>query len=156
MALPEALVREFDELVKKYPERRAALIPALHRCQEDLGGWLSPETMEAVAEFFAMEPVEVYGVASFYPMFKLRPQGKHVIGVCENISCDLRGARDVVAKVCQLTGAPAGGTSEDGRFTVELLQCQGACANAPMFDLDGVYHEDLTDEKIETILGGLE
>jgi len=156
MTLPESLIAEFDELVAKYPERRAGLIPALHRCQEELGGWLSPEIMEAVAEYFAMEPVEVYGVASFYPMFKLRPQGKHVIGICENISCDLRGAQDIVEHVCAKTGAPVNGTSEDGSYTVELLQCQGACANAPMFDLDGVYHEDLTPEKIDAILGGLQ
>ena len=155
MSLPQSLVSEFETLVKKYPQRRAGLIPALHRCQEDLGGWISPEIMEDLAEFFEMEPVEVYGVASFYPMFKLRPQGKHVIGICENIACDLRGAEDVIEHVCKKTGAQIGGTSDDGKFTVELLQCQGACANAPMFDLDGVYHEDLTSDKIDTILGGL-
>lgn len=155
MSLPASLVSEFETLVKKYPQRRAGLIPALHRCQEDLGGWISPEIMEDLAEFFEMEPVEVYGVASFYPMFKLSPQGKHVIGICENIACDLRGAEDVIEHVCKKTGAKIGGTSDDGKFTVELLQCQGACANAPMFDLDGVYHEDLTSDKIDTILGGL-
>ncbi|MFT7486736.1 MAG: NADH-quinone oxidoreductase subunit E [Candidatus Paceibacteria bacterium] len=155
MALPETLIAEFDELVKKYPSRRSGLIPALHRCQEELGGWISPEIMEDLAEFFGLEPVEVYGVTSFYPMFKLRPQGEHVIGICENISCDLRGAEDVIEHVCKVTGAKVGSTSDDGKFTVELLQCQGACANAPMFDLDGVYHEDLDREKIDAILGGL-
>jgi len=155
MSLPQHLVDEFETLVQKYPERRAGLIPALHRCQEELDGWLSPETLEAVAEFFELEPVEVYGVASFYPMFKLRPVGKHVIGICENLSCDLRGAQDIIERVCERTGAQVGGTSEDGRFTVELLQCQGACANAPMFDLDGVFHEDLSPEKVDGILGGL-
>jgi len=156
MSLPPNLVDEFETLVRKYPERRSGLIPALHRCQEELGGWLSPETLEAVAEFFGLEPVEVYGVASFYPMFKLRPVGAHVIGICENLSCDLRGAQEIIDHVCERTGAAVGATSEDGRFTVELLQCQGACANAPMFDLDGVYHEDLTTEKVDAILGGLE
>ena len=155
MALPEKLVEEFEELVRKYPERRAGLIPALHRCQEELGGWLSPETMEDVAEFFGLEPVEVYGVASFYPMFKLKPVGQHVIGVCHNLSCDLRGAEEILEHVCRRTGARVGGTSEDGRFTVQTLECQGACANAPMFDLDGVYHEDLDPEKVDSILGGL-
>lgn len=155
MALPEKLVQEFEELVRKYPERRAGLIPALHRCQEELGGWLSPETMEDVAEFFGLEPVEVYGVASFYPMFKLKPVGQHVIGVCHNLSCDLRGAEEILEHVCRRTGARVGGTSEDGRFTVQTLECQGACANAPMFDLDGVYHEDLDPEKVDSILGGL-
>lgn len=89
-ALPAALVREFDELVTRYPERRAALIPALHRCQEELGGWLSPETLELVADYFGLEPVDVYGVASFYPMFHLRPVGTHVVKVCHNVACDLR------------------------------------------------------------------
>ena len=72
--LPKRLVKELDELCTHYPEQRAALIPALHRCQEELGGWLSPEILEACAELFGMEPVEVFGVASFYPMFHLRPR----------------------------------------------------------------------------------
>jgi NADH-quinone oxidoreductase subunit E len=152
MALTDSLRAEFDELVQKYPERRAALIPALHRCQEELGGWISPETMEACAEYFGLEPVDVYGVASFYPMFRLRPPGRHVIGVCRNISCDLRGAEEIVARLCELTGARVGGTSPDGEYSLELLECQGACANAPMLDLDGTYHEDLTPAKVEALI----
>jgi len=155
MALPEKLVREFEALAKNYPDRRAALIPAVHRCQEELGGWVSPETMEDLALFFDLEPVEVFGVVSFYPMFRLHPPGKHVISVCHNISCDLRGARDVLAQVCRITGASVHGTSPDGQFTVDTVECQGACANAPMFDLDGVYHEDLDPPKAEQILRGV-
>jgi NADH-quinone oxidoreductase subunit E len=155
MGLPRELVAELEELVKRYPERRAALIPALHRCQEELGGWIAPETMEAVAEYFELEPVEVYGVVSFYPMFRLRPPGKHVVSICHNISCALRGADLVIAQVCALTGAEVHGTSPDGKFTVETVECQGACANAPMFDLDGEYHEDLDAQKVARILGGL-
>lgn len=155
MALPKKLTDEFDELVKNYPERRAALIVALHRCQEELGGWISPETMEDLGAYFGLEPVEVFGVASFYPMFHLRPVGKHVVSICHNISCDLRGAQDIIAKTCEVTGAPLGGTSKDGMWTVKHVECQGACANAPMFDLDGVYHEDLTPEKAAKILGGV-
>ena len=155
MALPSSLVREFDELVKNYPEKRAALIVALHRCQEELGGWISPEIMEDLAAYFGLEPVEVYGVASFYPMFRLRPCGEHFVSVCHNISCELRGATELLKKVCEVTGAKPYGTSADGRFTVWPVECQGACANAPMIDLDGVYHEDLTPEKVEKLLGGL-
>jgi len=155
MALPQTLVDEFDALVKNYPERRAALIMALHRCQETLGGWISPQTMEDLGAYFGLEPVEVFGVASFYPMFNLRPTGQHVVAVCHNISCDLRGAQDVIAQVCETTGAPLGGTSKDGRWSVRSVECQGACANAPMFDLDGVYHEDLTAEKVGRILGAV-
>ena len=154
MALPQDLVREFDELVKNYPERRAALIMALHRCQET-SGWISPDTMEDLALYFGLEPVEVYGVASFYPMFHLRPVGRHVVSICHNISCDLRGAQDVIAQVCKITGAPLHGTSQDGRWTVKTVECAGACANAPMFDLDGVYHEDLDTDKVAKILGSV-
>lgn len=155
MALPETLTREFEALVQKYPERRAGLIPALHRCQEELGGWISPETIEDLAAWFGLEPIDVYGVASFYPMFKLRPQGKHTVSICHNIACDLRGADEVIEAVCRLTGAPLGGTSPDGRFSVTAVECQGACTAAPMFDLDGVYHENLDRERIEAILGGV-
>ena len=73
----------------------------LHRCQEELGGWVSPETMEDLAAYFEMEPVEVYGVASFYPMFRMSPPGKHVVSVCHNIACELRGAPDILKKVPQ-------------------------------------------------------
>ncbi len=152
--LPPELVREVEELWTHYPERRAALIPALHRCQEELGGWISPEVLEACAELFDMEPVEVFGVASFYPMFHLRPRGRHLIGVCHNVSCALRGAEELIDRVCELTACPVGGTSPDGRFSVVRVECQGACTAAPMFDLDGVYHEDLTPADVERILEG--
>jgi len=153
MALPDTIVRELESLVTRYPERRAALIPALHRCQEHAGGWLSPEILEDLATFFGLEPVEVFGVASFYPMFHLRPVGKHLVSVCHNISCDLRGAGDILAEVCRITKAPVHGTSPDGRFTVETVECQGACANAPMIDLDGEVHEDLDVSRVRAILG---
>ncbi len=154
MALSEGLSAELEELVKHYPERRAALIPALHRCQEEHGGWLAPAVLEDLAAFFGLEPVEVVGVASFYPMFHLRPVGRHVIGVCHNISCALRGAERVLTQVCELTGAHPGleGTSRDGSFTVLRVECQGACSNAPMLDLDGVFHENLDEEKVQRIL----
>ena len=157
MALPANLVAEFDELVTHYPERRAGLIPALHRCQEELGGWISPGTMEDIAAYFELEPVEVYGVVSFYPMFRLTPPGKHLVSVCHNVSCDLRGARDVLREVCSATGVEKNGhhaaNSPDGKWTVETVECQGACANAPMFVLDGEYHEDLDETRVREILG---
>ena len=154
-AFPDALRAEFDELCTHYPVKRAALIPMLHRCQEELGGWIRPEVIEACAEYLELEPVDVYGVASFYPMFHLKPVGKHVVGVCHNVACDLRGAEELMERVCKVTGAPKGGTSPDGRFTVLGVECQGTCTNAPMFDLDGVYHERLTPDEAERILGGL-
>lgn len=156
MALPDALVREFDELARHYPEKRAALIPALHRCQEELGGWLSPATLEDCASYFELEPVEVYSVASFYPMFFLSPVGEHVVGICRNISCDLRGADSIIRRVCERTGAELHQNSPDGRYFVETVECQGACASAPMMVVDGKYHENLEPDDVDRILGGLE
>lgn len=154
MALPENLKAEFTELVTHYPESRAGLIPALHRCQEDLGGWVTPEIMEDLAEFFGIEPVEVYGVASFYPMFRLTPPGENVIKVCHNISCDLRGASEVLERAKQLTGADVHGTSADGKFTLEVVECQGCCSTAPMIDLNDTFHENLTLDELERLIGG--
>jgi NADH-quinone oxidoreductase subunit E len=88
-------------------------------------------------------------------MFRLKPPGRHVVSVCHNISCELRGATQLLEHVCMVTGAKPYGTSPDGKFSVWPVECQGACANAPMFDLDGVYHEDLTPQKAEQILGGV-
>ncbi len=156
LVVPPMLVAELDELTSHYPDKRAALIPMLHRFQEELGGWISPEIMEWCAEYLDMEPVEVYGVASFYPMFHMRPRGEHVVSVCHNVSCDLRGAREILARVCEVTGCRPGGTSQDGRFTVLGVECQGACTAAPMLDLDGVYHENLELDDVDRILGGVE
>jgi NADH-quinone oxidoreductase subunit E len=153
-ALGPKLLREFDALVSCYPERRAALIPALHRCQEELGGWLAPPILEACAEYFGLEPVEVFGVASFYPMFHLRPVGRHVVSVCHNISCELRGAPEILREVCRVTGAGPRTTSTDGRWTVKTVECQGACTAAPMLDLDGVFHENLAPSDVRGILEG--
>jgi NADH-quinone oxidoreductase E subunit len=152
--LTPALVREIEEIATHYPERRAALIPALHRCQEALGGWISPETLEACARLLGLEPVEVFGVASFYPMFHLRPVGKHVVGVCHNISCALRGAEEILSEACRVTGSKPGSVSADGRFTVQRVECQGACTAAPMLVLDGVFHENLAPQDVERVLGG--
>ena len=150
--LPEKLIHELDELSKNYPEKRAALIPALHRIQEEMGGWISPESMEQCAEYFELEPVDVFGVVSFYPMFHTKPVGRHVVGVCRNISCDLRGASELLERVEQVTACRAGHNSEDGKFTVEVLECQGACTDAPMVVIDGGYHENLDPERVERLL----
>ncbi|MBK8978214.1 MAG: NAD(P)H-dependent oxidoreductase subunit E [Planctomycetes bacterium] len=158
MALSDALRAEFEELCTHYPERRAGLIPALHRCQDENGGWLTPEILEDLADFFGLAPVDVYGVASFYPMFRLRPVGEHVISVCHNISCALRGAEALLEHICERTGARPGldGTSPDGRFTVLRVECQGACANAPMVEVHGEYHEDLDPAKVDRLLAELQ
>ena len=154
-SFPDALAREFTELLTHYPQKQAALIPMLHRCQEDLGGWLRPEHLQACADFLDMTPVEVFGVASFYPKFHLRPVGKHVVGVCHNVACHIRGAEELLQRALEVTASEVGGVSKDGKWTVLRLECQGACTAAPMIDLDGEYHENLSADDVERILGGV-
>jgi NADH-quinone oxidoreductase subunit E len=98
----------------------------------------------------------VYEVATFYSMYELKPVGKHKICVCTNISCMLRGSDEVVEHLRKKLGIGLGETTPDKKFTLKEVECLGACANAPMFQIGREYHEDLTPEKIDDILAGLE
>src|SRR5262249_14073339 len=144
-------VARFDAWVKQYPQSRAALIPILHVAQEEKN-WLSSETLAAVGAYLQLPAIVVYEVASFYPVFHLKPVGRHVAWVCRNISCDLRGAPEIVETFRAKCGIGPGETTTDGRLTLKLAECLGACTAAPMMDLDGVYHENLDRTKIESIL----
>lgn len=154
-ATPEILTpglrEEFEELVARYPQRRAAMLPILHRVQEEQG-WISREAMEAVADYLGVPPVEVFGVVSFYPMFREQPSGRHVVSVCKNISCDLMGCSAIFKAIEQRFGVRPGETTEDGAFTLFAVQCQGACGYGPMMDVDGTYHEHLTADSAVTLL----
>src|SRR6185503_5486042 len=112
------------------------------------------EVLEAVSAYIGLEPVEVFGVASFYPMFHLHPVGRHVVGVCHNIACELRGAEAILREACRVTGSKPGGVSADGRYSVVRVECQGACTAAPMLVLDGVFHENLAPADVERVLAG--
>lgn len=152
--LTAALRAELDQLCARYPQRRAALLPILHRVQEERG-WISREAMEEVAGYLDVPPVEVQGVVSFYPMFRQEPGGRHEVWVCRNISCHLTGAEELLRAIEQRFGVKPGETSADGRFTLRAAQCLGACGYGPMMDVDGRYHEHLTPERAVEILEGL-
>lgn len=145
---------EFDALCTKYPEKRAALLPILHRVQQ-VHGFLSNQALEAIATYLELAPVEVLGVVSFYPMFRRAPIGRHRVAVCKNISCDLMGAEDIFAAIKKRFGVEAGETTADNSFTLEAVQCLGACGYGPMMDIDGTYHEHLTGESAVEILEDL-
>jgi len=149
---------EIDKWVAKYPpeQKQSACMAALRIVQDANGGYLTTELMDAVADYLEMPKIAVYEVASFYSMYELKPVGKHKICVCTNISCMLRGSDEVVAHLENRLGIKLGETSEDGRFTLKEVECLGACANAPMFELNKQYHENLTPETIDAILDGLD
>jgi len=148
-----------DKWVAKFPaeHKQSAVITALTIVQEENGGSLNPDVMDAVAEYLGMARIAVYEVASFYSMFDLKPVGRHKIAVCTNISCMLCGGDKILDYVTNMLGVEVGETTADGKFTVKREEeCLAACAGAPMMAVDGHYHENLTPEKIDAILDGLE
>jgi NADH-quinone oxidoreductase subunit E len=150
---------EIDHWVAKYPPERkqSAVIAALTAVQEQNGGWLTTDLMDAVADYLDMPRVSVYEVGTFYSMFDLQPVGRHKISVCTNISCMLCGSGEIVEHVEQRLGIRLGETTPDGRITLKVEEeCLAACGGAPMMVVDGHYHENLTPEKIDRILESLE
>ena len=149
--LSEKAKAEIDELKGKYPDPRSALLPALEIAQQE-HGWLSEEVMQEVGQAMELPPTEVASVASFYTMFYTQPVGQHVIQVCTNITCSLLGAEHLVEYISRKLGIEVGQTTLDGKFTLLTVECLGSCGTAPMMQVDEMYHENLTEEKIDRIL----
>ncbi len=149
---------DIDRWIAKYPadQKQSAVMAGLRIAQEQNGGWLTDELIQAVAGYLDMDAIAAYEVATFYGMYERKPVGKHKICVCTNISCMLCGSDDVVAHLEQRLGIKMGETTEDGRFTLKEVECLGACVNAPMFELNKSYYENLTPESIDAILDGLD
>lgn len=143
------------DLQKNYPEKRSALIPALHIAQAEVG-YLPLDIQDEVAELFDLDPNEVHAIVTFYDMFFEKPVGKHIIHVCKNVSCMLRGADGVLQKICQKLQIQPNGNSADGQFTVIGSECLGACDRAPMAIVDdqvvGPIKEDEVDPLIQQAL----
>jgi NADH-quinone oxidoreductase subunit E len=156
--LSAASCAEIDGELAKYPadQRQSAVMAALRIAQDANGGWLPRELMDAVADYIGMPAIAVYEVATFYSMYELKPVGRHKICVCTNISCLLRGSDEVVDHLHKRLGIGLGETTDDGRITLKEVECLGACANAPMVQVGHEYVEDLTPEKIDQLLEGME
>ncbi|MGY6630053.1 MAG: NADH-quinone oxidoreductase subunit NuoE [Wenzhouxiangella sp.] len=159
--LDEHTRQTIDHWLTKFPEnlegRRSAIIQSLYAAQHQNEGWLSPEIMDAVADYLDVPPVWVYEVANFYSMLETQPVGRHSISVCTNISCMLCGSDEVVDHIQTKLGIKLGETTPDGRIFLKIEEeCVAACTGAPMMVVDGHYHENLTPEKIDQILDGLE
>jgi NADH-quinone oxidoreductase subunit E len=149
--LSEETRKAILELQKLYPEKRSALIPALHLAQSELG-YLPREMQNEVAALFEIEPNEVNSVVTFYDMFFEEPVGKHLIHVCKNVSCMLRGADGLLTKLCQRLQIEPGGTSGDGEFTVIPSECLAACDRAPMMLVDDQVVGPVNENDIEQLL----
>ncbi len=141
----------FTEKMKEYPTRRSFLVPMLLYTQDELG-YLSDEAISYIAQKVDLTELEVRNVISYYSMLTTKPRGRYNIQVCRNICCMLRGADDVIAHVRQKLGIPHKGTTADGTFSFEEVECIGACSWGPAMQVNYDFHEKLTPEKVDQIL----
>ena len=153
--LSQKFYDEMKKLEPRYPNKVALLLPALHQAQEETG-WLSPETLEEVAAYIGIHPAQAREVASFYTMYNLKPAGRYHLKICTNVACCLRGAERLVEHCEKRLGVGLGGTTPDKKFTLHEEECLGACGTAPAMMLNDDYHENLTVQKLDQILTGLE
>ena len=148
-----------DAWLSKFPaeQKQSAVLAALQAAQHQNGGWVSRELMDAVADYLGMPKLRVYEVGSFYSMIELEPVGRNMVAVCTNLSCMLCGSETIVEHVEKKLGIKLGETTADGRITLKLEEeCLAACSAGPMMTVNGHYHENLTPEKVDEILDGLE
>ena len=145
---------EVRRLQGLYPDTRGALLPVLHMAQ-DTFGYLSLEAESYVAGLFDLSPAHVDEVVTFYTLYFEQPKGRHVVAVCHNLSCHLAGAQDILRHLEARLGITRGETTEDGRVTLQAVECLCACEAAPMAHVDDRYEMQLTPEKLDRILDGL-
>lgn len=151
---PETMA-ELDRIFGKYPVKRSALIPALWLAQKQ-NGFITSSVMQHIAEIFEISPMEVWGVVSFYNMLKTSPIGEFHVQVCDNLSCALMGAGALINHLEKRLGVKAGNTREDGKFSIERMECLGACGGAPCVQINEDYFERVTIDMMDEIISALE
>lgn len=142
------------EVIALYPQARSALIPVLHLAQEQ-DGWLTPESIEHVAELLGLTAAEVYGTATFYDMLFTHPVGRHLVSVCTNIACLLSGGYELLEHAEQALGVRAGGTTEDGELTLEEVECLALCGEAPCLTVNWRFFGNVTHERFDALVADL-
>ncbi len=142
------------EIIGRYPRKKSALIPLLHLSQEQ-NGYITTEAMSHLAELLGLTPAEVYGTATFYEMFKFHPVGEYCVSVCTNISCQLVGAWELLEHAEERLGVKAGSTTDDGRFTLEDVECIAACTEAPAIQVNYRYRYKVTNDQFDRLVDDL-
>ena len=145
------LAARFDALAEKYPVRRSALVPMLLYAQDEIG-YVSDAVVAEVAQRIGITELDVRNVASYYSMLRFKPAGKFNVQVCTNISCMLRGAYDVFERFQEELGVGHKGTTPDGVFSLEEVECIGACCWAPAIQVNYDFHDELTPESVPDLL----
>lgn len=154
MVLTEKYGEEIEAILKKYPDKRSAVLPVMYLAQ-DVYGFLSKEAMVDVANTIGIEPTEVLSLAGFYTLFYEEPVGKFVLEICNDLPCALRGADEFVKMASDKLGIEVGQTTPDGLFSLKTVMCLAACDKAPMMQVNLKYEEDLDEEKFDALISRL-
>jgi NADH-quinone oxidoreductase subunit E len=154
-ALPAELAAEIEEVITHYPIKRSASLMLLHEVQEHFG-YISRQAVEWIASKLELQPINVYELVTFYPMFHQRPTGTHHLRICRTLSCALGGSYKLHAHLCKKLGldshAHGAQTTEDGEFTVEFVECLASCGTAPVMMCGDKFYEEVTEVKADEIL----
>jgi NADH-quinone oxidoreductase subunit E len=154
IAFSPAQLAEVRRLQALYPDKRGALLPVLHLAQ-DTFGYVSLEVQTYVASLFDLSPAHVHEVVTFYTLYFQQPKGRHVVAVCHNLSCHLAGAPRILAHLKERLGIEVGETTDDGRITLQAVECLCACEAAPMMQVDDRYELNLTPDKVDRLVEAL-
>ncbi len=149
--LVEEKFHELEEFINELPDKKGALIEVLHKAQH-IFGYLPEEVQQFVAEKLNIPASKVYGVVSFYSYFTTTPRGEYVVNVCMGTACFVRGAANVLAEFEKQIGVKVGQTTADGKFTVEVLRCVGACGLAPVVTINDRVYGHVTPNDVKKIL----
>jgi NADH-quinone oxidoreductase subunit E len=153
--LSEVEQQELHQILKKYPDKRSAVLSALYIAQRRQN-YLTDEDVQDVAQALDLNATEVQAIIGFYTLLRKEPTGTYLIQACTDLPCALRGAEDFYHRLCERLGLPPqGGTTSDGLFTVEEVVCLAACDKAPVAQINLDYYESLTDEKIDAVIAAL-
>jgi NADH-quinone oxidoreductase subunit E len=154
-ALPTTLESEIDELITHYPKKRSASLMLLHAVQEHFG-FISRQAVEWIAAKLELQPINIYELVTFYPMFHQKPIGKYHLKLCRTLSCALGGAYELHEHFCEKLGldpeSHGAQTTQDGKFTVEFVECLASCGTPPVMMCNDSFHEGVTKKRADEIL----
>jgi NADH-quinone oxidoreductase subunit E len=151
------LIPEFEKMKARYPAgfESSLVLPCLRRIQEERG-FIADHDIDGLVEYLGVPRIQIEEVLSFYTQFRRKPIGRWHVQTCRNVSCSMRGAERLIDHLHKKLGVAPGETTPDGRFTLSTVECLGSCGTAPVVMVNDAYHENMSAEKVDALLGGLE
>ena len=150
------LIPEFEKMKKRYPAgfESSLVLPCLRRIQEDRG-YIADSDIDELVAYLGVPRIQVEEVLSFYTMYRRKEVGRWHLQVCHNVACSMNGSDRIEGHICKKLGIKAGETTPDGKFTFSTAECLGSCGTAPVVMVNDEYHENMSPEKLDELLGGL-